>query len=328
MGRVRAYGLLAAFFICLMAAAHADDGWTVDQSDGALRLIWNGEPMARYAYNDPTIARPYFADLRTPASVQVTRHHPPVAGQDRMDHAEFHPGVWLAFGDLNSADNWRLQASVNHNGFPQPPAAAGGALQFTAENHYLDANHELICKSRAHHALQITPRGLLVTYDETFTSDQAFAFGDQEEMGLGIRLATPLRVEKAGPDPTPEGTGEIVADGGRRGSAEIWGQPARWLDYRGELDGQPAGMAIFCHPGNFRPSRMHARDYGFVCANPFATAAFKAGEPSRTVVKPGETLRLRYGVLCHSGVVLTDQQLEAAYDDYVRSERPPVEASQ
>jgi hypothetical protein len=245
-----------------------------------------------------------------------------------MDHPEFHPGVWLAFGNLNGADNWRLKAKVAHESFvSQPKAEADGALKFTAENQYHDAEGKSVCKSEAHHTLTVTPLGLLITYDETFSSDKEVVFGDQEEMGLGVRLATPLRVEKAGPDPAPAGTGEMIADGGRRGSAEIWGQPAKWLAYRGQLNGAPAGIAIFCHPDNFRPSRMHARDYGFVCANPFATAAFKVGEPSRTVVRPGETLRLRYAVLCHSGEVLDAKQLEAAYENYVNDKHPSSEAS-
>jgi hypothetical protein len=320
--------VLIALLIAWPSTASAESGWSVDDANGALRMSWDGKPVARYVYNDPVITRPYFADLCAPSGVQVTRTHPPVAGVDRMDHPEFHPGVWLAFGNLNEADNWRLKAKVEHHSFTsKPTAAADGAAEFTAENHYLDANGKLICKGKANHTLEVTPVGLLVTYDETFSSDSEFVFGDQEEMGFGVRLATPLRVEKGGPDPAPAGTGEFIADGGRRGSAEIWGQPAKWLDYRGQLDGAPAGMALFCHPDNFRPSRMHARDYGFVCANPFATAAFKAGEPSRTVVRPGESLRLRYAVLCHSGALLDEEQLEAAYEDYVNDKRPSSEGS-
>lgn len=320
--------VLVALVIAWPSTASAASGWSADDVDGALRMSWNDKPVARYVYKDPVISRPHFADLCAPSGVQVTRTHPPVAGADRMDHPEFHPGVWLAFGNLNEADNWRLKAKVEHHSFTsQPTAEADGAAEFTAENHYLDADGKLICKSSAQHALTVTPLGLLVTYDETFTSDKEFVFGDQEEMGFGVRLATPLRVEEGGPDPAPPGTGEIIADGGRRGSAEIWGQPAEWLDYRGQLNGEPAGMAIFCHPNNFRPSRMHARDYGFVCANPFATAAFKAGEPSRTVVRPGESLRLRYAVLCHSGAVLDEEQIDAEYEDYVNEKRPSPEAS-
>lgn len=320
--------LLNAVFIVIAFPVFADKGWSTRERDGALSLHWNGKPVARYVYDDPKIWRPYFADLCSPAGVQVTRHHPPIAGADRMDHPEFHPGVWLAFGNLNGADSWRLKAKVEHQGDSQPTAEAEGAINFTAQNHYLDTNSDLICNSKVHHTLEVTPLGLLVAYDEAFSSDREFVFGDQEEMGVGVRLATALRVEKAGPDPAPAGTGEIFADGGRRGSAEIWGLPAKWLDYRGQIDGEQAGVALFCHPENFRPSRMHARDYGFVCANPFATAAFKAGKPSRTVVHPGETLRLRYAVLCHSGALLSEEQLEAAYQDYVSSERLRLERAQ
>ena len=35
-------------------------------------------------------------------------------------------------------------------------------------------------------------------------------------------------------------------------------------------------------------------------AKPFGRNAFGKGEASRVIVKPGETLRLRYGVLLHS----------------------------
>jgi hypothetical protein len=41
---------------------------------------------------------------------------------------------------------------------------------------------------------------------------------------------------------------------------------------------------------------MHARDYGVLVANPFGRNAFTKGEVSRLEVRPGEKLRLRFGV--------------------------------
>lgn len=279
----------------------------------------DGARVAEYVYVDDSIPRPYFTRLHSPQGVQVTRNHPPVVGQDSMDHPEFHPGVWLAFGDLNGADNWRLKARVEHVRFVQRAKTENGVLSFATENRYLDSVGEVVCQSRTRHTLEQASLGLLVTYDVTFYGDASFTFGDQEEMGLGFRVATPLRVEATGPDPAMPGTGAMIADGGRQGSQAIWGQPAAWLDYRGQINGEPAGLALFCHPGNFRPSRMHARDYGFVCANPFALAAFDAGESSRVTVKPAQSLRLRYAVLCHSGKELTPGELEAAYHRYAAS---------
>ena len=59
-----------------------------------------GEPVATYVYDDPKITRPYFAHVHAPGGMQVTRHHPPIAGQDHDGPPEFHPGIWMAFGDI------------------------------------------------------------------------------------------------------------------------------------------------------------------------------------------------------------------------------------
>jgi hypothetical protein len=63
---------------------------------------------------------------------------------------------------------------------------------------------------------------------------------------------------------------------------------------------------------------LHSRDYGFLAANPFGRSAFAKGSPSKVVVKSGETLRLRYGVLLHSAVETNRPDLAAAYADFVK----------
>ena len=76
-------------------------------------------------------------------------------------------------------------------------------------------------------------------------------------------------------------------------------------------------MTLMCHPKNFRPSWMHARDYGFIAANPFGRKAFTGREPSRVVVAPGEKVRLRYGVLIHEGTLDDPPDLNSAYEEYL-----------
>jgi len=73
-----------------------------------------------------------------------------------------------------------------------------------------------------------------------------------------------------------------------------------------------------CHPGNFRPSWFHARDYGLLLANAFGRKAFDKGPTSKVTVKPGESLRLRYAVLLHAGAADSQPDLKAAYADYLR----------
>jgi hypothetical protein len=115
----------------------------------------------------------------------------------------------------------------------------------------------------------------------------------------------------------PAGTGTILNANGRKNEAQVWGHAADWCDYSGTIAGERVGIAIFCHPENFRPSWFHARDYGLLVANPFGRRAFGEGETSTVVVKPGESLRLRYGVLLHAGPLGRELDLKAAYADYL-----------
>ncbi|MGD9635301.1 MAG: DUF6807 family protein [Pirellulales bacterium] len=295
----------------------AGDVDVVEQA-GGYAITVNGKPVASYVYSDPQITRPYFAHVHAPDGTQVTRHHPPIAGQDTLDHPEFHPGIWLAFGDLSGNDYWRMKAKVRSEAIESGLTEHPGMVRLAGRNEYLDASDEskVVCTESFDDEFVVRPEGYLLLLDSTFTSPHEFYFGDQEEMGLGIRVATPMRVEK-GDGSLPPGTGNITDAKGRKNGAEVGGNSADWCDYSGTVDGKHVGMTIFCHPDNFRPSWFHARDYGFMAANAFGRAAFKKGEPSKVVVKPGESLRLRYGILIHADEDGKSPNLNAAFKEYV-----------
>ena len=104
---------------------------------------------------------------------------------------------------------------------------------------------------------------------------------------------------------------------GRRNEREVWGNAADWCDYSGTIAGRHAGITTMCDPQNFRPSWHHARDYGALVVNPFGQQAFHKGPASKVVVKPGESFRLRYGVLLHAGPKDAAPDLQAAYADFL-----------
>ena len=141
--------------------------------------------------------------------------------------------------------------------------------------------------------LRTRPAGWLLDWQATFQSDQAdFSFGDQEEMGFGARVATPL-TEKNG--------GVITSSPGRRTAASTWGQAAAWCDYSGKLGEHPAGITLIPDAGNFRESWWHNRDYGVFVANPFGRAAMKQGEKSKMNVPRGQPFRIRFAAMIHEG---------------------------
>jgi hypothetical protein len=104
---------------------------------------------------------------------------------------------------------------------------------------------------------------------------------------------------------------------GRRNEREVWGNAADWCDYSGTIAGRHAGITTMCDPANFRLSWHHARDYGALVVNPFGQQAFRKGPISKVVVKPGESFRLRYGVLLHAGPPDAAPDLKAAYADFL-----------
>jgi hypothetical protein len=245
------------------------------------------EVLAHYVFDDPAVHRPFLAHVRAPGGPQVTRAFPPVEGKDATDHATMHPGIWLGFGDLGGTDFWRNKGRV----VAESVEVSGSTI--TAKLAYRDGGR-LACRETSRVSFERRPEGLAIALEASFASDAPFAFGDQEEMGLGVRLATPLAV-KAG--------GRILDSAGRKNEREVWGKTADWADYGGSIDGRRAGLLVVPHPSNFRPSWMHARDYGVLVANPFGRKAFTKSEPSRVEVKPGETFRLRFAVLAYAGEI-------------------------
>lgn len=280
----------------------------VRKEEGRLLITLDDKVLATYVVKDEQIKRPYFANVHATTGELVTRHHPPREGMDLTDHDTMHPGVWLAFGDLSGADFWRNKGVVEHVEYVEEPKVTDGVLTFAVRNRYV-SGEKVICTELCHHSIRPTEHGWLLTYDSGFTGEKAFAFGDQEEMGLGVRVAAQLRVKAGG--------GTIVNAEGGLNEKGVWGKPSDYVAYGGVVGERRIGLLVVPHPENFRKSWFHARDYGFVAANPFGRKAFMAGEPSRVEVKPGETFRLRFGVQVYSTPEPTPFDAKLAAKAYV-----------
>lgn len=284
------------------ASAQEPAAVAFEQEKTRLRITVGGKPFATYVWEDAKILRPYFTHVRAPDGTQVTRNLPPVAGKDATDHDTMHPGLWLAFGDLGGADFWRNKGTVKHVEFAQKPEVTKTGGAFAVRNRYV-VGDKTVCEEVCRITIAVRPAGYLIDWTSEFSGPAEFHFGDQEEMGLGLRLATPLAVKNGG---------RIANGDGQKDEKGVWGKQADWCDYAGTIDGKSAGVTLMPDPKNFARSWFHARDYGLLVANPFGRSAFTRGEKSRVVVKPGETFRLRFGVLVHSGKV----DLAAAYKEW------------
>ncbi|HEU0010027.1 MAG TPA: PmoA family protein [Verrucomicrobiae bacterium] len=91
-------------------------------------------------------------------------------------------------------------------------------------------------------------------------------------------------------------------------------QRGRWCDMWGLLDGEPAGIAVLCHPSNFRfpqPMRLHPTE-------PFFN--FAPQQAGDMAIKPGETYVSRYRFIVHDGE-MTKSEIDRLWNDYAQ---PPV----
>jgi Family of unknown function (DUF6807) len=298
--------------ICLPGSLQAEDdlpdvGFDVGQRQ--LIICLGDTSVATYVFEDPQIVRPYFAHVRTRRGLQVTRNHPPVPEVDRTDHETMHPGIWMAFGDLDGTDFWRNKGRVRHVKFLKDPTADGPHGEFIHKKEYIRPDGSVVCHERFQCSVVALPVGWLLVWDSIFQSETGFFFGDQEEMGLGIRVASPLSEVKGG---------RLRDSSGRVGAKAIWSHSADWCDYSGVINGTRAGMTLLCHPDNFNESWMHARDYGFVAANAFGRHAMGKGTVSRIRVEPTASLRLRYAVWIHSAPSNIVLNPEDTYLQYVQ----------
>ena len=302
-----ALGAWLAGTACRLQAADPAFGFT--QSADRLAITFAGKPVAEYVFRDDKILRPFFAHVHAPGGIKVTRNHPPVAGQDATDHDTMHPGLWLAFGDISGQDFWRNKGRIEHVRFVEPPRVEKEQLAFAAENRLQSTNGQTIGTQISRVALAALSHGYLLIWQADFLpAAEELVFGDQEEMGLGVRVATKI-TEKNG--------GTILTSTGAKTAKVTWGKSFEWCDYSGELDGRRVGVTLMPDPANFRPSWFHNRDYGLMVANPFGRKAMNQGETSRVVVKKGERLSLRFGIYLHVEPPASQPDLAAAYRQFL-----------
>ncbi len=299
--------LLSAF--TLNSSIFAEDKsapFRFHHSKGKIEIYAGKQAIATYEYQNRKTTRPYFAHVRTLQGTQVTRHHPP-SPEDPQDHADLHPGIFLAFGDISGNDYWRLKSKVKHVGFVK----TARKNSFAVRNFYLSETGEsTICTEVCHYQFIKTVNGYLIDCQSTFQNNQGeFYFGDQEEMGLGVRVASFMR-EKGG-------NGRILNSQGITSAGKTWGQKADWCDYSGMIDQKQIGVMIMASPKNSRPTWWHNRNYGVFVANMFGRKAMKQGEESKLIIKQGERFELNYGIYIHESNPLSENDLKQTYREYV-----------
>ena len=276
--------------------------WSIEPQAGKLILKHRGDPLTVFHYQDEQCLRPFFSNVRTLSGTQVTRNHPPSPGVDPDDHADMHCGIWLGFGDIDGHDFWRNKARIRHRRFLSEPTLEANRIGFSSEDDLIDPQGRSIGSLEQTYRLTRIDSGCLLVWQAVFKAgSEPLAFGDQEEMGLGVRVATSM---------TQKNGGIILSSDGKTGAKETWGRKAQWVDYSKTQDGKRTGILLMPDHQNLKPSWFHNRDYGLMVANFFGNQSFTGGKPSVIRIEPNRSMTLRYGVYWYESAVEEDPPIE------------------
>ncbi len=271
-----------------------------ERGDHEVRVLLDGGPFTTLHFGDEW-DKPFLYPLRTASGLTVSRGYPiePRQGEER-DH-EWHRGIWYGHGEINGHDFWR-ELGRDRTGMIIPlsdPVLESGRGRGALEMRFgfRTARGELIGSLVQRYTISQPHDSIRVDAVLTFGADrgQDLRFGDTEDGGFAMRLADDFRQDRGA---------VLLNSEGFRDTENIWGKPARWVDYSGTVDGKSAGVTILDHPSNVRhPSRWHARGYSLCSVNPFGSHDFTGEENANGtfVVPAGETLTLRYRVIIHDG---------------------------
>lgn len=250
--------------------------------------------------------KPIFYPVNNSNQQSMTRDYPmkkDVSG-DQHDHPH-HKSVWFSH-DIDGVDFWQeKRGRIKVSGVKI--LASRNSVSWRGD--WLDSkNNRRVCQDQTEVTFAADARSRSMDYKVTIVaSDGEIDFADSKEGSFAIRVHPHLRIQTAPEAGVKEVFGTIENDRGLKGKS-VWGQTAKWVMYSGEIQGEPAAIVIFDHPGNLRhPTTWHARGYGLFAANPFGLHHFQ-GKPlgeGGYKLKSGQRLTLRYQAIFFSDIPTT-----------------------
>jgi hypothetical protein len=307
-------------------------GPRIKAGDGHLDFLVEQQLVGRY-HVEADVAKPYLWPLRDPFGQPLTRAWPmePLQAGGSKDHVH-QKSAWFCHGDVipeglslaqkvkgvDGVDFWSEGAGHGRIVCKQVETPKQGNQPFViAHNEWQTADGQTILdETRTIHLYQSGPARLLVFDIDLRASLTPIVFGDTKEGSFGIRIHDQLR--EVG------GKGKLENADGKIGEANCWGRLSAWCDYSGPLGEHTVGLAILDDPANPYPACWHSRGYGLMAANPFgrAKSGFPAmrGKTELVRVAKAEHLKLRYGLLIHSGDARAGKVAEL-YQQFVKLRR-------
>jgi hypothetical protein len=305
--------LISMMVLCgLQFGAAQPSGQKVEfrRAGNKIDVAIGGQVFTTY-YFDSQIAKPYFQPLRSAHGTTVTRDFP-IGNQIPPEHLKdpslepHQRPMYFSHGNIDGIDFWGEAAFPKWSDDSvfgrkvlqkiEEAHAAGDSGVLRANFNLLSPRDRVIAEEEQAFVFQGDEKTRVIDCEFSVRANHgsAVTMGDTKEGTFAIRLAKELN--------SPPG--HMVNSNGVEGERNVWGKRADWVDYYGEVKGEPVGVAVLDSPKSFRhPTYWHARGYGLLAANPFGLREFtrRPGDDGSWTIDEGKTLTFRYRVIIHHG---------------------------
>jgi hypothetical protein len=288
------------FVVALIIAVPAWAEVGVKKTEKGVEVTLDGQPFTMYIFNSGF--KPILWPVIGPTGKEMTRAWPlrelPSGDKSEATDHVHQKSFWFDHGNVNGIDFWaetsKNQGKQLHTELVKAEGGKTGTL--VTKNDWVGPDGKAIASDVRTLRFGGDANARWIDFDVTVTAvADELKFGDTKEGSFGLRIAESMRVDrKLG--------GKIVTSEGLEDD-KAWGQPAKWVDYHGPVQGESLGIAILNHPSSFRyPTHWHVRTYGLFAANPWGLGDFTKGkQTSDYTMKKGESFTLRYRVIFHKG---------------------------
>jgi hypothetical protein len=275
-----------------------------------ISLQRDGVELTRLHF-DPADLRPFAYPVVGPSGRSLTRMGHP---HDPVTHSH-HNSFWISHHDVNGISFWddRGKGRIVHQRVEELGDGSEEAYALTM-NEWRTAEGKILLVERRRTAVRLLSEDewwLVLDLQLSAHGTNTVTLGKTPFGLVGVRMAKTIGVHDGG------GTSRNSA-GGVNEKGTLW-KSARWLDYSGPVaPGVNEGLTLMDHPANpNHPTVFHVRDDGWM------GASLTFDGPRE--IRPGKSLRLRYGLWVHRGVP-SAEKIDEQWRAFAATTPPDLEA--
>jgi hypothetical protein len=283
INKMKRFYIAATIWCIVSISTFSQPVITADKTDGKIDFYINGKLFTSYTFSENE-KYPFFFPVNGPSNASVTS----------MRNANYphHSSLFFGCDRVNGGNYW--QEGVERG---QIVSLRVNILETGGEKAVIE--NECIWKREQADAPIKDKRRI------TISAPSADKF--QIDFDITMEMLMDVTIEKTNhslfsaridPDLAVINGGTMIDSEGNSGEKGTFGKLADWIDCYGTRMNKSEGIAILQHPSNYwYPSPWFTRDYGFFSPTPM----FWPPNNKNITLKKGESVKLRFRVIVHSG---------------------------